>query len=92
MSILGEHFDLDESAPIAQQIASALKAKGKGVLDFFREVDANEDRVITKKEWRAEMARLGLEALHEEMDATFDEWDTDHDGQMTFEELKKVLK
>jgi len=94
-SVLGKGFVLDkspEALPVAQQIAASLRAQSSRVLDFFREVDASGDGRISKEEFCQSMRQLGLDECDQaEMDQLLVEWDLDHDGFVSFEELRVVL-
>jgi len=93
-SVLGK-IDIDESPdalPITEQIASALRENAARVIDLFREMDANGDGEVSKKEFREAMTGLGLEVPAKDVDSLFDSWDSDGGGSLDFKELQKILK
>jgi hypothetical protein len=73
-------IDLDEgpdAPPIAQQLASALRANSARVLDLFRSWDADGDGQVSRAEFHRAMPALGLDVPKETIDELFSEWDKD---------------
>ena len=71
------------------------RASYSRVIDFFRLMDKNGDGAVTKHEFRAGLGLLGIEesqASMEAIDALFDSFDMDGSGELTFNELKTILR
>jgi Ca2+-binding EF-hand superfamily protein len=76
-------------------VREALAASYSRVIDFFKRMDKNGDEAVTKHEFRAGLGLLGIEesqASMEAIDALFDSFDMDGSGELTFNELKTILR
>jgi Ca2+-binding EF-hand superfamily protein len=76
-------------------VREALAASYSRVIDFFKRMDKNGDGAVTKHEFRAGLGLLGIEesqASMEAIDALFDSFDMDGSGELTFNELKTILR
>ena len=101
-------FEIDEDSgvPIAEQLRQMLVKNAASVMDLFREWNGDgvgrvispsptssvSRRQITRKEFRAAIARMGLDVLPMEVDSLFDSWDPTGDGTIDFKELQHVLR
>ena len=85
-----------DMAPAAAEIAAELRAqlnqRWMRVIDLFREWDEDGSGSISRKEFRAAMAHLGLEAPRAEVDALLDAWDPDRSGSIEIAELYRQLR
>ena len=68
----------------------ALAKNAGRVIDLFRQWDTDGDGVITKKEFREAMPKMGYEGDLSELDKLFASWDDDGSGEIDFNELKTV--
>jgi len=76
-------------------VREALAASYSRVIDFFKLMDKNGDGAVTKHEFRAGLGLLGIEESQANMDAIdalFDSFDMDGSGELTFNELKTILR
>ena len=76
-------------------VRKALAASYSRVIDFFKLMDKNGDGAVTKHEFRAGLGLLGIDksqASMEAIDALFDSFDMDGSGELTFNELKTILR
>ena len=76
-------------------VREALAASYSRVIDFFKLMDKNGDGAVTKHEFRAGLGLLGIDesqASMEAIDALFDSFDMDGSGELTFNELKTILR
>ena len=93
VSSLNIKLDPASDAPIMEQLAEGLAKNLSRVIDAFRSWDTDGSGMISKREFREGLARLGLEEVpREEMDALFDEVDADHSGEIEFGELQSKLR
>ena len=90
---LNIQLDAASDLPIMEQLAEGLAKNLSRVIDAFRSWDADGSGLIDKREFREGLARVGLtEVPREEMDALFDEVDTDQSGQIEYSELSSKLR
>ena len=76
-------------------VRESLAASYSRVIDFFKRMDKNGDGAVTKHEFRAGLGLLGIDesqASMEAIDALFDSFDMDGSGELTFNELKTILR
>ena len=76
-------------------VRKALAASYSRVIDFFKLMDKNGDGAVTKHEFRAGLGLLGIDksqASMEAIDVLFDSFDMDGSGELTFNELKTILR
>ncbi|KOO28075.1 calmodulin 2-like protein [Chrysochromulina tobinii] len=76
-------------------VREALAASYSRIIDFFKRMDKNGDGAVTKHEFRAGLGLLGIEESQANMDAIdalFDSFDMDGSGELTFNELKTILR
>merc|ERR1712083_1037057 len=85
-------IDEESDKSVAVQIQEALAANAARVIDLFREWDIDGDGQITRKEFHKAMPMLGLEVPKREIDKVFDEFDPDGSGEISYTELKALLK
>lgn len=88
-------LDLDEgpdAPPIAEQLATALRANSTRVLDLFRSWDIDGDGQVSRAEFHKAMPALGLEVAKQVIDDLFTEWDADGGGQIGYAELRRILQ
>ena len=93
VSSLNIKLNVASDAPIMEQLAEGLAKNLSRVIDAFRSWDTDGSGMISKREFREGLARLGLEEVpREEMDALFDEVDADRSGEIEFGELQSKLR
>ena len=94
-SVLGVGAELhadNASYTVSEQLRDALNSNLARVIDLFHEWDANSDGLISKGEFRKALMVLGLRASSHEMDALFNEFDTDRGGFISYRELRTQLR
>ena len=88
-------------APTVAGVREALARGHARVIDFFRAVDKNGDGRVSKAEFRAALPLLGMPlppGAEEDaaslvvIDALFDSFDVDGSGDLTFDELRTILR
>ncbi len=77
--------------PASSQIAQILSANHARVLDFFRNMDHNNDGVVSKGEFGYAIQYLGLNVEKKQVDDLFDVLDPSGDGYIEYGELKRAL-
>lgn len=83
---------VDHRRPIGDQIMTVLQAQNARVMELFRSWDTDGDALISKKEFRKVVSILGFEgADKKEVDALFDELDTDGSGDINYMEMKDAI-
>jgi len=76
-------------------VREALARSHSRIIDFFKAVDKNGDGQITKAEFRAALPLMGLDDSAGSVlaiDSLFDSFDVDGSGQLTFDELRQILR
>ena len=91
---LNIQLDAASDLPLMEQVAEGLAQNLSRVIDAFRSWDADGSGTIDKKEFRRGLHQLGLTEVdgREEVDALFDEIDTDQSGEIEYNELSAKLK
>lgn len=60
---------------------------GKRVIDHFRDIDANADGDLSKKEFCVAVKKMGfIDATQDELDAVWDAFDVDKSGTIPYKE------
>ena len=84
--------DSPDALSIAEQLKVALNSNLKEVLDAFQSLDLDSSGIVTRAEFHRAMRLLGL--VHTAtpfLDDLFTSWDGDGDGEITLQELTKVM-
>ena len=90
---LNVQLDAASDVPIMEQLAEALAANLDRVIDVFRAWDTDGSGMISKREFRQGLSMLGLKELpREQVDALFDQIDTDHNGAIEYGEINHKLR
>ena len=85
--------DRADNVSVLDAVRHALGANYGKVIDVFRDIDANGDGFVSKKEFRRVLPVLGVSSTSEaECDALFDELDTDHSGKIDYREMNSKLR
>ena len=87
----------DAEKTVSQKLAAALRENSARVLDLFRQLDENDDGVISRSEFiqafQQENNLLeGVDVSTKHAAQLFDEWDADRSGTIEFDELRTLLK
>ena len=77
---------------MSAQIGSVLIKRNLRVGDVLRDWDEDNSGTIDPDEWYIHLKKLGISVTRRESDELFGELDPDGDGELTMEELRKVLK
>ena len=90
---LNVQLDAASDVPIIEQLAEALAANLDRVIDVFRAWDTDGSGMISKREFRQGLAMLVLkEVPREQVDALFDQIDSDHSGTIEYGEINQKLR
>ena len=73
------------------RIGAWLQSNMKKVVDLFRSWDASGDSLISPKEFRQAMDRLGLKLKADEVAALFARFDWDGSGGISYSEMRRAL-
>jgi hypothetical protein len=73
-------------------VRASLDQKFRRVIDLFREVDVNDDGVLSRAELTAVFQRAGLSAHHVDLDLMFATLDANTDGKVSYDELQRALR
>ena len=88
--------ETEENVPQMQRIenalARALKVNAIRVRDLFQDWDADNNGVISKKEFRAALKGVGVGGSAADHDELFNKWDVDGSGEIDYNELNKAMK
>ena len=79
-------------ASLRAQIGSVLMKRNLRVGDVLRDWDEDNSGTIDADEWYVHLRQLGIGVSRHQSDELFGELDGDGDGELTMEELRKVLK
>ena len=90
---------MDDSAELTvpQKLAAALRANSARVLDLFRQLDENDDGVVSRQEFVDAFAvennlLQGSDVSARHAAELFDTWDADGSGSIEFKELERILR
>ena len=79
-------------ASLRAQIGAVLMKRNLRVGDVLRDWDEDNSGTIDADEWYVHLRQLGIGVSRHQSDELFGELDGDGDGELTMEELRKVLK
>ena len=82
-------LDLQEFGLMFKNAGQGGAVSQEQIVKLFEAFDRSGDGEVDRKEFHKAMPALGLDVPKAEIDALFDEWDPDHSGQISFEELSK---
>ncbi|KAL1525006.1 hypothetical protein AB1Y20_019882 [Prymnesium parvum] len=77
---------------VTERLAARLRESAGRVLDYFRQMDMNEDGRITLEEFASVLSKLRLCNAPEEARCLFEKYDTDGNQWISFQELHHQLK
>lgn len=77
---------------LSAKIGAVLLQRNLRVGDIIREWDEDNSGTIDPDEWHMHLRRLGVGMARKESDDLFAQLDPDGDGELTMEEMRKVLK
>lgn len=77
--------------PVEQQLGAQIVSKNMKLAELVAKWDTDNDKSVSKKEFREHVAELGVVGTREEVDALFDTYDDDGGGSLDLEELKPTL-
>ena len=86
-----QKLDTSKGNVRGQLQVSMAKLAMTRLIDVFRAWDSDESGKISKKEFSAALATLGMNGDKEEVDRMFEEFDLNHDGELDYEELSKAI-
>lgn len=76
-----------------QRLRDRLAAQASRVLDLFRKWDVDGDGIVTRAEFAKALPDLGFhDCLPSDIDALFNTFDKDGEGEISFRELHKMLR
>jgi Ca2+-binding EF-hand superfamily protein len=73
-----------------QEFRTFVEATEKELLALFNSIDRDHNGRLDKDELRAAFAKAGLVVSNSKLDQFFSEVDTNHDGEISFEEWRYV--
>jgi len=82
----------DPNKSVVEQLREQIQEKGLRTLDLFRELDEDNDGVISKKDWTKGLKMLGEDVPDDVLDKAFQESDPDKSGTIEFKEFDTFLK
>ena len=94
-SNFGSHFSTDDLAampPDAQPLIALLLEHRLRVIDIFRQLDGDEDGIITPREFAKGVRSLGHEVPMAQISALFSQMDVNGDGTLDYNELHRMLR
>ncbi len=80
-----------DDASLEEQLRAAIAADAERVREAFLTWDSDGDGGMNKSEFRHAVQVLGLRAAPEEVDALFNDIDTNSDGTLSFRELHRAI-
>ena len=80
-----------QNCPVEQQLGAQIVSKNMKLAELVAKWDTDNDKSVSKKEFREHVAELGVVGTREEVDALFDTYDDDGGGSLDLEELKPTL-
>ena len=87
------HRDDAEIGSSIQRLRDKLAAQSARVLDLFRKWDIDGDGRVTKDEFARALPDLGMSnCTTADIDALFDAFDEDGEGEISFRELHRMLR
>ena len=87
------HRDDAEIGSSIQRLRDKLAAQSARVLDLFRKWDIDGDGHVTKDEFARALPDLGMSnCTSADVDALFDAFDEDGEGEISFRELHRMLR
>ena len=78
-------------ASIPEQIRDSLAAGYGRYSDLFRAMDGDESGTISRREFVCAMSLLGLPQSKRQLGLIFDAFDLDESGELTYDELAKII-
>ena len=73
-------------------LKAALARDHQRILDLFRQWDADHSGAVDREEFARGVRRAGFDARQSDLDQIFDDLDTDHSGELEYNELQARLQ
>ena len=81
-----------EGLSVVEQLRAALTVSFGRVADLFRDMDEDQNGLVSKREFRMVLPVLGLKVSRDEADQFFDSIDEDASGEIDYRELQLQLR
>ncbi|KDO18583.1 hypothetical protein SPRG_15965, partial [Saprolegnia parasitica CBS 223.65] len=82
------HYDVAELHDQLKHLFKKTKLKWR---DIFKEMDADGNGIVTRLEFKEALRELGMPVTDAQLRCLMDEYDTDGDGKMAYDEFLRAL-
>jgi hypothetical protein len=76
---------------VSEKLAKQQREKPCTIVGLFRQLDTDGNKTLDRVEWLDGLKRLGVALTKEEIELTFSLFDSDGDGNMSYNEFAKIM-